>query len=175
MKTRLLVLGVLAERPMHGYEIQQWMARSRTDVWADVKPGSLYHALRQLESEQLIRVVDVFAQGMRARTVYGITPAGRRELEALVENGWQQLPRTYPTDLYTLITFSRLLPRRELRRRATELRRRLLRTLESWTTGGDEKLAATGHDPLIDAMIRNGIAHLQADAELLRRLADDKT
>lgn len=171
----MFVLGVLSERPMHGYEIHRWMTDSRTDLWADVKPGSLYHALRQLDAEGLIEVVEVATRGDRRRTVYGITPAGRRELRTLVRNGWERAPRSYPPDLYALITFSAELPRDEIRARAAALRGEVLRALETWTAGGQEKLAATGNDPVIGAMIRNGVAHLTADAELLEHLATQPT
>jgi DNA-binding PadR family transcriptional regulator len=168
----MLILGVLAERPMHGYEIQQWMSGSRTDLWADVKPGSLYHALKQLDAEGLIRVAEVISQGERSRTVYRITRAGRAELRSLITKGWARPPSSYPADLYTLVTFSRALPRTAVRAYAVALREQVLQTLEEWRTGGQRKLAATSNDPLIAAMIKNGEAHLAADADLLAAIAE---
>ena len=156
---------------MHGYEIQRWMTDSRTDLWADVKPGSLYHALRQLRAEGLIDVVEVAARGDRRRTVYGITATGRRSLRALLRKGWERVPRGYPADLYTLVTFGDRLPGDEVRAHAAALHERVLEAIDEWTAGAHDKLAATGHDPIVEAMIRNGIAHLTADAELLERLA----
>lgn len=35
-----------AKPPMHGYEIQKALEGSRADVWADVLPGFIYHALK---------------------------------------------------------------------------------------------------------------------------------
>jgi DNA-binding PadR family transcriptional regulator len=168
----MLILGVLAERPMHGYDIQQWMTDSRTDIWAGVRPGSLYHALKQLNAEGLIEVKDVISQGERSRTVYQITAAGRTELRSLVTDGWGRLPTSYPTDLYTLVTFSRVLPGPTTSAYAAALREQLLRALEEWNTGGQRKLTSTDDDPLIAAMIANGEAHLAADAELLREIAE---
>jgi len=36
---------------VYGYEIQKWLEISHTELWADVLPGSIYHALRQMEKE----------------------------------------------------------------------------------------------------------------------------
>jgi DNA-binding PadR family transcriptional regulator len=168
----MLILGVLAERPMHGYEIQQWMKDSRTDIWAGVRPGSLYHALKQLDAEDLIKVKNVISQGERSRTIYQITGNGRTELRSLVTDGWARLPNSYPVDLYTLVTFSRSLPAVDVREYAGALREYVLQTLEEWNSGGERKLVATNNDPLIAAMIKNGRAHLKADAELLRTIAE---
>jgi len=168
----MLILGVLAERPMHGYEIQQWMKDSRTDLWAGVRPGSLYHALKQLDAEGLIKVKNVISQGERGRTIYQITRNGRTELRSLVTDGWARLPNSYPVDLYTLVTFSRSLPAADVREYADALREYVLQTLEEWNSGGEQKLVATNNDPLIAAMIKNGRAHLKADAELLRTIAE---
>lgn len=68
---------------MHGYQIQQAAKVDRTELWTDVKPGSLYNALHRMAEEGLLEVVRTERQGSSpARTVYGITPAGRHELVA---------------------------------------------------------------------------------------------
>ncbi|HJP77025.1 MAG TPA: PadR family transcriptional regulator [Pseudonocardiaceae bacterium] len=79
---RLFVLSVLARRgPMHGYQIQQEAKRDRTDLWTDIKPGSLYNALRRMAEEALVEVVRTERVGNPpARTVYAITQLGREEL-----------------------------------------------------------------------------------------------
>ena len=56
MSVRHLVLGLLDRAPMHGYEIQRVMKEARVDLWAGVLPGSLYHALRKMEGEGLVRI-----------------------------------------------------------------------------------------------------------------------
>ncbi|MEV4113365.1 PadR family transcriptional regulator [Nonomuraea sp. NPDC049695] len=82
--SRLFVLGMLARKgPMHGHQIRRAAQIDRTDLWADVKPGSLYGALHRMEGEGLIEAVRTEQEGkMPARTVYGITEEGRRELHA---------------------------------------------------------------------------------------------
>lgn len=81
--TRLFVLGSLARSgPMHGHQIRRAAQVDRTELWADVKPGSLYGALHRMADEGLIAPVKTEQQGrLPARTIYEITQAGREELE----------------------------------------------------------------------------------------------
>lgn len=79
---RLFILSVLARRgPMHGYQIRQEARRDRTDLWTDIKPGSIYNALRRMAGEKLVEVVRTEREGNPPeRTVYAITDQGREEL-----------------------------------------------------------------------------------------------
>ena len=83
--TRLFVLGALARHgPMYGHQIRRDARIDRTELWSEVKPGSLYSALHRLEAEGLIEPVRTEQRGnLPARTVYAITDEGRRELRAL--------------------------------------------------------------------------------------------
>src|SRR4051794_23863418 len=83
--TRLFVLGVLARQgPMHGHQIRRDARVDRTELWSEVRPGSLYSALHKLHDEGLIEEVPREQPGnLPARTVYAITEEGRRELRAL--------------------------------------------------------------------------------------------
>ena len=85
----LAVLSLLRERPMHPYEIQRLLkARHKDDVLV-LKRGSLYHAIRRLESGGLIELRKTTREGKRPeRMTYGITASGRQAqvswLKALV-------------------------------------------------------------------------------------------
>ena len=80
--TRLFVLGELARGPKHGHQIRREAQLNRTELWADVKPGSLYGALHRLVGEGAIEVVRTEQSGGPARTVYALTEEGRLELAA---------------------------------------------------------------------------------------------
>jgi DNA-binding PadR family transcriptional regulator len=71
---RAAVLALLAERPMHGYEMLQELARRTDDLWRP-SPGSLYPALQLLEDQGLVRSVS--ADGRRR---FELTDDGRAEL-----------------------------------------------------------------------------------------------
>jgi DNA-binding PadR family transcriptional regulator len=80
--TRLFVLGSLVRwGPMHGHQIRRAAQVDRTELWTDVKPGSLYGALHRMAAEGLIAPVKTEQEGnLPARTIYEITQAGREEL-----------------------------------------------------------------------------------------------
>jgi DNA-binding PadR family transcriptional regulator len=82
--TRLFVLGSLAKRgPMHGHQIRRTAQTDRTELWTDIKPGSLYGALHRMADEGLIAPLKTEQQGnLPARTIYEITDTGREELDA---------------------------------------------------------------------------------------------
>lgn len=67
---------------MHGHQIRRAAQMDRTDLWTDIKPGSLYGVLHRMEAEGLIEAVRSEREGnFPARTVLAITAEGRRELE----------------------------------------------------------------------------------------------
>ena len=68
------ILALLAERPMHGYEILQELAERTQGVWRP-SPGSVYPALQLLEDQGL--VTSSSAEGRRQ---YTLTDEGRAEL-----------------------------------------------------------------------------------------------
>lgn len=76
---RLYLLHVLAERPMHGYEIIQALSDRFGGTYVP-SAGTVYPRLGKLEAEGL---VSRLADGRR--TVYSLTPEGRAELDARSE------------------------------------------------------------------------------------------
>src|SRR3954453_21997961 len=77
----LAVLGTLAQRPMHRYEIATTIREQGKDDDMDVKWGSLYTVVRNLERHGFVEVVGTDRAGSRPeRTIYRITDAGRREM-----------------------------------------------------------------------------------------------
>ncbi len=99
---RLFILGTLAASgPLHGHQIRHQAQTDRTETWTDIQVGSVYGALKRLANEELIREVRTERVGNRPeRTVYEITPEGRRSLAALRDSALRELDRHYdPFDL----------------------------------------------------------------------------
>ena len=69
---RSAVLALLAEEPMHGYQIIQEIDRRSGGSWKP-SPGSVYPTLQQLEDEGLVR-----AEEQEGRRVYRLTEEGQR-------------------------------------------------------------------------------------------------
>ena len=74
------LLGLLATRPMSGYDIKAFADHSVRHFWA-ISYGQIYPELRQLEELALV-TSEGAAVGGRQRTVYQATPRGREALEA---------------------------------------------------------------------------------------------
>jgi PadR family transcriptional regulator, regulatory protein PadR len=76
----LLLLGVLAREPLHGYAIINSLRRL-SDGLFDLNEGSVYPALHRLERTGMVESVWSEVQGRRRR-IYRPTRKGRRALEA---------------------------------------------------------------------------------------------
>jgi DNA-binding PadR family transcriptional regulator len=72
---RAAILVLLAEEPMHGYQIIQDLTERTGGVWRP-SPGAVYPALQQLEDEGLVR-----QEERDGRRLYHLTDAGRTYVE----------------------------------------------------------------------------------------------
>ena len=78
----LAVLSAVVTRPMHPYEIASVMREREKDRDMQIKWGSLYRVVQNLEKHGFLEPVQRERRGGRPeRTVYRITGAGRAELE----------------------------------------------------------------------------------------------
>lgn len=124
---RLFILGALSRNgPMHGHQIRRLARTDRTELWTDVKPGSLYAALHRLESEGAIKAVSTERDGkMPTRVVYDITEEGYDEFIAYRDAALRETElRPDPVDLAlqstTDMTESQLTAAIEDRRRSLQ-------------------------------------------------------
>ena len=100
MSTRLVILGLLRERPLHGYEIKHIIEEHMGD-WTSIAFGSIYFALKKLTAEGLVKVAATERTGNRpSRTVYALTEVGREEFLRLLRELWAKAERQFfATDL----------------------------------------------------------------------------
>lgn len=79
--TALAVLGVVAHRPMHPYEMARALRGWGKDRDMPVKWGSLYSVVERMAERGLLEAAGTSREGRRPeRTVYRITEEGREEL-----------------------------------------------------------------------------------------------
>ncbi len=64
MSVRLVILGLLRENPLYGYEIKQIIEEHMSD-WTSIAFGSIYFALDKLASENFVEKVSVDKEGRR--------------------------------------------------------------------------------------------------------------
>jgi DNA-binding PadR family transcriptional regulator len=168
----MLILGVVRIfQPVHGYDVRRELLSWHADEWANVAPGSIYHALKKLADEGLLREVTTEQVGARpARTTYEITPKGESEFQDLLRRQWWEFRP--PLDPFTsAFVFLPALSRREsvlaLRHRA--------QTLRLFTKGVElrtENDVDWEHAPHVAELFRLMQAHAEVEADWCDALAD---
>jgi DNA-binding PadR family transcriptional regulator len=113
--TRLLVLGVVRMYgSAHGYQVRRELLTWSADKWANVAPGSIYHALKKMAAERLIEEVssEEGAQGPD-RTAYRLTHDGETEFQLLLAKYLAEDEGTAQSgyQLAAAVTFLPALPR----------------------------------------------------------------
>jgi len=72
----LTLLGLLIERPAHGYDLEQVIDRRGIRQWTDIGFSSIYYLLAKLEKRGLVEG-SPSTGGAKSRRVFHPTPAGR--------------------------------------------------------------------------------------------------
>jgi len=75
------LLGLLAEKSRHGYDLKQAFERLMKGTWR-LNIGQVYSTLARLERDGLVRAEIVLQDLLPNRKVYTLTDAGREVLEA---------------------------------------------------------------------------------------------
>jgi DNA-binding PadR family transcriptional regulator len=93
----LAVLSLVAEKDMHGYEMESLIAERGMREWTEIGFSSIYRVLAELARRGLVegRLVPAPGKGA-ARKVYHITTAGRRAYLGGVRHALGEPLRLYP-------------------------------------------------------------------------------
>jgi DNA-binding PadR family transcriptional regulator len=168
----MLILGVVRIfQPVHGYDVRRELLSWHADEWANVAPGSIYHALKKLADEGLLHEVATEQVGSRpARTTYEITAKGEGEFQDLLRRQWWEYKP--PLDPFTsAFVFLPALPRREgimaLRNRA-DMMRLFIRGAEMRT----ENDVDWEHAPHVGELFALMRAHAAVEAQWCDKVAD---
>lgn len=81
---RHLILGLLTQQPMSGYDVKRFL---KSLSWLVDSPsfGSIYPTLRALQEDGLVTMKETPRQGKQPRKIYTITEAGRQALREWVD------------------------------------------------------------------------------------------
>ncbi|NYI07462.1 PadR family transcriptional regulator [Allostreptomyces psammosilenae] len=138
--TRLLVLGVVrGYGRAHGYLVRHELVSWGAQDWANVKWGSIYHALRQLAKEGLLSSTEI-AQ-WPGRVDYEITERGDEEFLRLLRDALAR-PEHRPDMLGAALVLLPALPRAE----AVALLRERLDALEAERDAAEADAGRSGGD-----------------------------
>ncbi|MFF7072897.1 PadR family transcriptional regulator [Streptomyces pseudovenezuelae] len=134
---RLLVLGAVRQHGRaHGYQVRGDLEYWGAHEWSNAKPGSIYHALKQMAKQGLLYAHEIAPStaGGPPRTEYEITDLGTEEYLRLVREALTAYDQK--TDIKSAaIGFMVDLPRAE----AVSLLKERVRRIEEWRS------AVTGH------------------------------
>ena len=178
MTVRLVLLGLLRERPLYGYEIKQIIEEQMSD-WTSIAFGSIYFALDKLAEEKFVEKVEVEQKGKRpSRSVYQITPSGRKEFYRLLRETWQQFDRSYfPLDI--CLFFLDSLSLEEVTSYLQARKKNLQVALEYVQRHRSEELELPDVPPIAANIFDHTIVHVQAELEwlssLIRKLKSKKS
>ncbi|MFJ4470198.1 PadR family transcriptional regulator [Streptomyces sp. NPDC089424] len=127
---RLLVLGAVRQHGRaHGYQVRNDLEYWGAHEWSHAKPGSIYHALKQMAKQGLLHAHEVAPStaGGPPRTEYEITPAGDEEYFALLRDALTSYDQKVDVKS-AAIGFMVDLPRAE----AVALLEERIRRIEEW-------------------------------------------
>ena len=148
------VLGLIALEPRSGYDVKRIVDKSIRHFWA-ASYGQIYPELRRLEEAGWIEGEDS-PNGGRRRTIYRITPAGRKGLREW-EHGEETRIELRDESLLRLF-FADTLPREDALG-LVQARREGYRQMLAYLRGLDD---GTGEDPpFVDLVYRWGLDHCQ--------------
>jgi DNA-binding PadR family transcriptional regulator len=88
LSVRNAILGLLAQKPRHGYELHAAFAAVIGGGMWEVKPAQVYTTLERLEESGLVETESDLGEGHEpARRIYAITQDGRKALKEWFADG----------------------------------------------------------------------------------------
>ena len=171
--TRMLVLGVVElVGEAHGYVVRRELKSWAADKWANVQPGSIYHALKSLAKDGLLEPVGVEPGEGPARVIYKITAAGERELRNLLGHALAD-PAAGNDEVSAAVAMINLIPRKQ----AVVMLKNRLAGLEGQlapTRHGIASMPELGKPAHVSELFRLWLVHLEGQVrwtqELIERL-----
>lgn len=171
--TRMLVLGVVElVGEAHGYVVRRELKSWAADKWANVQPGSIYHALKSLAKDGLLEPVGVEPGEGPARVIYKITAAGERELRNLLGHALAD-PAAGNDEVSAAVAMINLIPRKQ----AVVMLKNRLAGLEGQlapTRHGIDSMPELGKPAHVSELFRLWLVHLEGQVrwtqELIERL-----
>lgn len=171
MSTRLVILGLLRDRRLYGYEIKHIIEDHMGD-WTSIAFGSIYFALRKLTEEDYVERVATETHGDNpARIIYQITDSGRDEFLRLLRDNWTKPERQYFAFDIGLF-FMDALPRDEVIEYLHQREAHLDQALEHLETHRAEQMANPKVLRRARAIFDHTVMHCGAELDWTRRLLE---
>jgi DNA-binding PadR family transcriptional regulator len=161
MSLRFGVLGLLAEEPLHGYEVKQRFEEMLGGTW-EVNIGSVYQALQRLERDGLVEATG--DRGDRGRQAYRATEAGISGLQEWLEDPDAQ-PQLLREDFYVKLLLLGRHPNGHLERLLNRQRHVYLQRMRD--LADQERIALERGRPQLALLFKGGQLHTEAELKFL--------
>lgn len=171
---RLLVLWLLDNEPMSGYDIKQMLQTMDAKRWGGVLIGSIYYALKKLEKNEYICVTDMEQAQYRPRVTYSITQKGKKYLRTLIYDSLTEFSLSYPSSLYAGISLCDKLTSGEVYTALESQLKRLDIEYESVMNGWKEKCEAMNNDvtPMVKLVFDNMFAMIRQQQDFIKKVLE---
>ncbi len=171
--TKLLVLGLLNDGPLSGYDISQMINTADAKRWGGVLAGSVYHALKKLEQENYIELACIEQIGYRQKAVYKITGQGKKYLESLIRDTLCTSSALYPAALYSGLSVLDKIPGEDARQ-ALEEQKKILEEEYKTLEQEQRRNARSGQEiPEISKLITdNMLSIIRGQQRFIRKLIE---
>lgn len=83
--TTLLILKLIEKKDMYGYQMIEELSKQSNEIF-NLKAGTLYPILHELEHKEMVTSYDENAEGGRIRKYYHLTNKGKKLLEEKQED-----------------------------------------------------------------------------------------
>lgn len=164
MSVRNAILGLLAQKPRHGYELHAAFSAVVGGGNWDVKPAQIYTTLERLEESGLVQTKSDLGEGREpSRRIYAITRDGLDTLKNWFADG---IPTEHQRDEFFVKLMIGLVSGEADPTRIIQIQRsKLYQELHDATTQRD------GYDPHLEMaqilLLDKAIMHLEADLRWL--------
>lgn len=163
MSTKHAILGLLNQRPMHGYELKKEFEKSVSFIWS-INIGQLYTLLKKLEEEKEIVKETVSQENRPDKQVYEITDKGRKELQE-----WLATPvimRQIRDEFYLKMMFLPQVEKEAAERFIDEQMEFIEEQLEEFNKIKNTNIE--NRNKFMGVLIEASIMHFQADVQWLK-------
>ncbi len=166
MSLKYGLLGLLAEEPLHGYEVKNRFEAMLGGTW-EVNIGQVYTTLQRLERDGLVRPAG--ERGDRGKLLYEVSDAGRKAL-----NEWLAQPESGPQELREDIYVKLLLAARLANGNLGPLLSRQKRAYLQRLRDLNQLEARARKDGRTDLarLVRGALLHTEADIKWIDELSE---
>ncbi len=169
MSLKYALLGLIAENPKYGYEIKQQFEGALGNVWS-VSYGQLYPTLRRLSEVGWVTKKTAPGKKAAARNIYSITAKGKKRLDEWL---LKPLRTNYRVkDEFTLkFLFFDKIPKEKVLNYLKSQQKKTIMQKENF-----QRTLVSLREEInffLQAIIRKGIIHLEAENQWLEEVIND--